>query len=63
LTPGASAEKIRQAVRQVLAQPQYRERAQRLGQSIVADARDSKAVPELERVATRASLVSSLVRG
>jgi MGT family glycosyltransferase len=63
LTPGASAEKIRQAVRQVLAQPQYRERAQRLGQSIVADARASKAVPELERVATRASLVSSLVRG
>ena len=63
LTPGASAEKIRQAVRQVLAQPQYRERARRLGQSIVADARDSKAVPELERVATRASFVSSLVRG
>ena len=63
LTPKASAEKIRHAVRQVLTQPQYRERARHLGESIVADARQSKAVPELERVAARAALVSSLVRG
>ena len=63
LTPKASAEKIRDAVRQVLTQPQYRERARRLGESIVADARQSKAVPELERVAAQASLVSSPLRG
>lgn len=63
LTPKASAEKIRHAVRQVLTQPQYRERARHLGESIVADARQSRAVPELERVAARASLVSSPVRG
>ena len=63
LTPNASAEKIRDAVRQLLTQPQYREQARRLGETIVADARQSKAVPELERIAARASLVSSLVRG
>jgi MGT family glycosyltransferase len=63
LTPKASAEKIHHAVRQLLTQPQYRERARRLGELIVADARQSKAVPELERVAARALLVSSLVRG
>ena len=51
LTPRASAEKIRHAVRQLLTQPQYRDQAQRLGETIVADARQSKAVPELERVA------------
>jgi MGT family glycosyltransferase len=63
LTPKASAEKIRHAVRQVLTQPQYRERARHLGESIAADARQSKAVPELERIAARASLVSALIRG
>ena len=63
LTPKASAEKIRHAVRQLLTQPHYREQARRLGETIVADARESKAVPELERVAARASLVSSLVQG
>jgi len=51
LSPAASADRIGAAVRQVLDDPRYRERARRLSENIVRDARSSRAVPELERVA------------
>jgi MGT family glycosyltransferase len=49
--PTASAEKIRRAVRDVLASSRYRDHARRLGEQIAADARDSRAVAALEGVA------------
>jgi len=55
--PTASASKIRQAVREVLASPVYRDSARRLGEEIAKDARDSRAVHVLESVATRLTTV------
>jgi UDP:flavonoid glycosyltransferase YjiC (YdhE family) len=49
--PTASAAKIRQAVRDVLESPRYRDSARRLGEAIAKDARESRAVPVLEMVA------------
>ena len=51
--PTASASKIRQALREVLASPVYRDSARRLGEEIAKDARDSRAVHVLESMATR----------
>ena len=55
LKPTAPAAKIRQAVRDVMAAPRYRDAARRLGEQIAQDARDSRAVPALEAVANRAT--------
>jgi len=52
LSPAAGADRIRAAVRQILDDPRYRERARPLSERIVQDARSSRAVPELERIAT-----------
>jgi MGT family glycosyltransferase len=56
--PTAPAAKIRQAVRDVLASPRYREAASRIGVAITNDARDSRAVAVLETVATRQRAVA-----
>jgi len=53
LKPSASAATIRQAVRDVLQSSRYRECARRLGEVVLKDARDSRAVPVLEAVANR----------
>jgi len=51
LKPTAAAGRIREAVRRVLEQPEYRSRAQALGSQIARDARESCAVPVLEKIA------------
>jgi MGT family glycosyltransferase len=53
LNAGAAPEKIRQAVKEILAAPRYRERARALGEQIVRDARGSRAVALLEHVAAQ----------
>ena len=53
LNPGASPAKIRHAVQGVLQSPRYRECAQRLGDAVVKDARESRAVSVLEANANR----------
>jgi MGT family glycosyltransferase len=57
VAPAASSQKIQHAVRQVLESASYRERAQTLGERIVQDARQSRAVPVLEDVAAQAAHV------
>ena len=59
LKPTDAAPKIAQAVRDVLGQPRYRERARALGEKIVRDARDSRAVSVLEAIAAGAPGTSS----
>ena len=51
VSPKASVEKIRSAIRTVLAEPHYRQAAQKLGRRVVEDARKSPAVQILEEVA------------
>jgi len=53
--PSAAPDAIRRALRDVLASPRYRERAQTLGDAILRDARGSRAVPVLEEVAARSA--------
>jgi MGT family glycosyltransferase len=53
LNPSASAATIRRALRDVLQSSGYRERARRLGEIVVKDARDSRAVSVLEAIANR----------
>lgn len=62
LAPSASPEKIRTAVGQVLESPTFREKARVLGNLIVRDARDSRAVSILEDVALTSSRASGRVR-
>ena len=52
ISPAAAADRIRAAVQQILHDPRYRDRARHLSESIVRDARGSRAVPELEAIAT-----------
>jgi MGT family glycosyltransferase len=56
LNAGAAPEKIREAVREILAAQRYRERARTLGEQIVKDAKGSRAVPLLEHVAAQRDL-------
>jgi len=58
ISPAATAEKIARAVRGVLESNQYRDRARSLGQRLVNDARESRAVPVLEEVASRSSRIA-----
>jgi MGT family glycosyltransferase len=51
VNPKASVEEIRNGIRTVLADPQYRQAAQKLGRRIVEDARSSPVVQILEEVA------------
>jgi len=51
IASGAGAETIRNAVRQLLDLPHYRDAARQLATSILADARKGLAVAELERIA------------
>jgi len=51
VSAGAAPGKIRHAIEEILADSHYRERARTLGEQIVRDARDSRAVALLERVA------------
>lgn len=51
--PTGSAATIREAIRKVLASPAYRQRAGALGEQVVADARQSRAVPMLEKIAAQ----------
>ena len=52
LKPASAPKKIAAAVRAILDDPGYRQRAKTLGERISQDARDSRAVRELETVAT-----------
>ncbi len=55
LSHRASESALRAAIRRVLEEPSFRERARQLGDVIADDARQSTAVDELERLATRAA--------
>ena len=59
VSPGASAAKIREAVSTVLGTPAFRERAVAIGNQIVGEARNSRAVPILEEVALTSSRTSA----
>ncbi len=58
LSPQASVEVIRQAIRRLLEEPSFHEHARRLGAAIAEDARHSTAVDELEAAASSAHLTS-----
>ncbi|WP_051427696.1 nucleotide disphospho-sugar-binding domain-containing protein [Arthrobacter sp. H20] len=47
---GASADRIAQAVAEILASPAFRESAGRLGQAVVAEASSSRLLDELEKI-------------
>ena len=53
VSPRASAERVRAAIRAVIDSPRYRQRAGALGAQIVEDARQSLTVPILEEIAVR----------
>ena len=61
LSPGASSEEIRNAVRTILDDPTYREHARTLGELIARDARESQAIDILE--ATKGSRGSQGAQG
>jgi len=58
LSPKAGATQIREAIRQILESPRYRESARTLGAKIAAEARNSRAVSVLEEVAATARRVA-----
>jgi hypothetical protein len=58
LSAKAGAAQIRQAIRQIVESPRYRENALTLGAKIVAEARNSRAVDILEEVAATAARVA-----
>ena len=62
IKPTASSAAIATAVRTVLHEPRYRERARAVGALIVRDARDSKAVPVLESIAASRGAASPPAR-
>jgi len=51
LKPTASEIQIREAVRRIIASPQFREKAQALGRTVTEDAQNSPAIDILEHVA------------
>ena len=51
LPPSASTEEIRLALQRLLAEPDFRRAAERLGRQVAEDVRSSPIVPELEALA------------